>query len=96
MWNSRELTLGTVYSVGDSFSVADASGTLTFDVVAEAFEWADGNMTSTGSATVVDDGLAGHFGNEMEVNNINLTFTATTDQPPGLSILFGEYGATST
>ena len=49
-------------------------------------------MTSTGSATVVDDGLAGHFGNEMEVNNINLTFTATTDQPPGLSILFGEYG----
>ena len=88
----EELTLSTVYSVGDSFSVADASGTLTFDVVAEAFEWADGTMTSIGSATVVDDGLAGHFGNEMEVNNINLTFTATTDQPPGLSILFGEYG----
>ena len=88
----EELALGDTYNVGDTFNVQNADGSLEFDVQGKDFQWADGTMTSAGVATVENGGQAGHHGNEMETNNINLLFHSATGPLDGLSILFGEYG----
>ncbi|MDG1891358.1 MAG: hypothetical protein P8L18_08605, partial [Verrucomicrobiota bacterium] len=88
----HDLILGSVYSVGDTFTVNSASGAFGFNVLAEDFFFSGGTSFSSGFAEVENSGLAGYFGNEIEVNNINLQFTPTGTPPSGVSVYFGEYG----
>jgi hypothetical protein len=88
----QDLTLGSVYNVGDSFTVHSADGSFGFDVIASDFFFSSGSAFSGGFAEVENGGLAGYYGHEMEVNNINLEFTPTGASPMGLSVMFGEYG----
>lgn len=88
----EDLTLGTTYGTGDSFAVSNTDGSLAFDVKAGDFEWDSGTMFAGGQAKVTNGGDAGHIGNEMTVNNINLNFVSTTGSLDGLSVYFGEYG----
>ncbi|XOV72552.1 MAG: beta strand repeat-containing protein [Verrucomicrobiota bacterium] len=88
----QDLTLGSVYNVGDTFTVHSADGSFGFDVVASDFFFSSGSAFSGGFAEVENGGLAGYYGHEMEVNNINLEFTPTGASPMGLSVMFGEYG----
>jgi|GEM_PF-1065969 len=88
----QDLTLGSVYNVGDTFTVHSADGSFGFDVVASDFFFSSGTAFSGGFAEVENGGQAGYFGQEMEVSNINLEFTPTGAPPMGVSVLFGEYG----
>ncbi|MBC8249799.1 MAG: hypothetical protein H8E90_08990, partial [Anaerolineales bacterium] len=81
----EDLTLGTVYNVGDTFVTSGIT------VTATAFQWSGGTWTSDGFAEVENTGLAGGTGQEMEVNNITLEFDFG-DPISGLELLFGEYG----
>ena len=88
----HDLVFGTTYVVGDNFTIANATGGFGFDVLASDFIFSSGTSFSGGSAEVENGGLAGYYGNELEVNNINLQFTPTGAPPMGVSVLFGEYG----
>lgn len=82
----ESLTLGATYHVGDSFV---DSGVV---VTAQPFVWSNGTPFSGGYAQVGNAGLAGGFGLEMQVNNINLAFDFGQPLLHGLSLDFGEYG----
>nr|QNO54133.1 hypothetical protein KOBOILMI_00001 [Methanosarcinales archaeon ANME-1 ERB7] len=81
----EDLTLGTEYKVGDTFTTSD------IPVAVEPFQQSGGGWTSTGYAMVMNGGQAGGSGNEMNVNNVNLDFSFGTPVKR-LSLLFGEYG----
>ncbi|MHC4063795.1 MAG: PEP-CTERM sorting domain-containing protein [Planctomycetota bacterium] len=81
----EDLTLGTVYNVGDSF--VDSGVTIT----GQTFFWSSGTPTDNGFTEVENGGLAGGSGLELQVNNINLDFNFG-GAIPGLTIDFGEYG----
>lgn len=81
----EDLTLNTQYQVGDSFV---DSGVV---IHARDFVAGGGTVITTGHAQVGNAGLAGGAGQELAVNNINLSFDF--GQPlTALSFLFGEYG----
>ncbi len=81
----ESLPLGASYAVGDSF----------FDQIADhtvrPFQWSDGQMTNSGSVNVVDNGQAGHLGQELNINNANVEFDFGSSIK-NLSLRFGEYG----
>ncbi len=80
----EDLTLGTSYIVGDSFTSGGVN------VTNQTFTWSGGTPASGGFSQVENGGLAGGSGLEIEVNNILLDFdiAPTTN----LSLNFGEYG----
>jgi len=77
--------LGTVYYVGDTFT--DSGYTMTI----APFQWGNGQMTSNGFARIDDQGLAGGSGQDINTNNVNLSFDLG-DPVHKLTLNFGEYG----
>jgi hypothetical protein len=84
-----DLTAGTTYTVGNSFT---SNGV---DMNVRNFEWMNGTQTPSGFAEVVAAGTfgdgAGGSGNELVTNNVNIHFdfggTVTA-----VVLRFGEYG----
>jgi hypothetical protein len=65
----------------------------TMDIGARPFTWASGVSTSTGYAEIQTGSKAGGSGNEMQVNNILVTFSVGFGQTlETLRFSFGEYG----
>ncbi|PXF57736.1 MAG: hypothetical protein C4B59_14670 [Candidatus Methanogaster sp.] len=83
--NFEDLTFGTEYCVGDTFTTSGVP------VVVEPFQRSDGTWPSDGHATVENGGQAGGSGNEMNTNNVNLDFGIGAPIK-SLSLLFGEHG----
>jgi len=81
----EDLVLGTEYHVGDTFTTAGVP------ITGEAFWPSVGDPVAGGFARVVDDGMADGAGNELAVNNINLSFDFG-GPIAGLSLQYGEYG----
>ena len=81
----EDLVLGTEYHVGDTFTTAGVP------ITGEAFWPSVGDPIAGGFARVVDDGMADGAGNELAVNNINLSFDFG-GPIAGLSLQYGEYG----
>jgi hypothetical protein len=79
------LPLGQTYLVGNTFVLPVAQ------VTVRPFQAGNGVWTNNGRARVVQRGLAGGAGRELEVNNVNLTF-AFGARIKGLTLRFGEYG----
>jgi len=77
--------LGSVYTGGDVFS---DSGALVF---VEPFQWGNFVWTSAGHAEISTGGLAGGSGQELIVNNANVSFDFPV-LPDEVIFLFGEYG----
>ncbi|HFC11854.1 MAG TPA: hypothetical protein ENJ56_03340, partial [Anaerolineae bacterium] len=82
----EDLTLGTVFGVPNTFT----SNSITINAI--PFEWSDGTVIGTGSATVENGGSAGGSGNEMNTNNINLDFALSAAFSTGVEFDFGEFG----
>lgn len=83
--NFESLTFRDRYYVGDVF--VDSGVTMTV----LPFQWDNGSWTYNGYAEVVSMGYAGEFGNEMNLNNVNLGFHC--GQSIGfVQVAFGEYG----
>jgi hypothetical protein len=80
----EDLTVGTEYFVGD---VITTSGT---DIEVMPFEWTGGTSTAAGRAMVDNHQLAGGSGNDINCNNVNLSFDFPTLY--NLDLLYGEYG----
>ena len=81
----EDLNSGSGYKVGDRFITANTI------ITVSQFVWDTGTPTGGGYAYVAAQGAAGGFGNELQVNNVNLNFIFDIPST-GLSILFGEYG----
>lgn len=77
--------LGMMYHVGDTFI---DSGT---PIWGRPFMWSNSLLTYEGFARVGNEGLASGSGQEMAINNVNLTFEFPAPLT-GLSLRFGEYG----
>ncbi|MEE8526202.1 MAG: hypothetical protein V3T72_19870, partial [Thermoanaerobaculia bacterium] len=60
--------LGTSYSVGDVFMDSGAT------IRVESFQWGNGTWFAGGHADISNAGQAGHVGQEVIVNNVNLSF----------------------
>lgn len=82
----EDLTMGAAYNVGDSFTDSGVH------IEALPFVWSNGTVFNGGMARVVNSGLAGGSGLEINTNNINLSFDFGAPLPKGLSLQFGEYG----
>jgi hypothetical protein len=81
----EDLTLGQAYNVSDVFTTGGVG------VLVKGFEWTGGTWFYGGTANVVDLGMAGGSGNEINTNNANVEFMFNCP-PSVLSLLFGEYG----
>lgn len=81
----ESLSPSATYSVSQTFS---EGGTV---VTLKPFVWSNGTSTSAGVASVVTDEYSGGNGQDMNVNNITLSFDFTC-QLEGLTFQFGEYG----
>jgi len=80
------LTVGTEYHYGDTFS----EGTTKMELI--GFYWSGATTpTTNGHMTVDGQGLAGGSGNDVNLNNISLSFDFCCN-PSGLTLKFGEYG----
>ena len=82
----EDLTFGTVYNVGDTFTSAGVQ------ITGEEFFYLPSGSTTGGSATVGNSGIAGGAGLELGwISNINLSFDfgAPLD---GLALQYGEFG----
>ncbi|UCH96304.1 MAG: hypothetical protein JSV88_05470 [Candidatus Aminicenantes bacterium] len=77
--------LGTVYSVGNTFT--DSGATITV----KAFQWSNNIWTNNGNAEVINLNCAGGSGQEIRVNNVNLAFDFGGPKA-GLTLLFSERG----
>lgn len=79
------LTNGTMYSVGDSITIGDAT------VKVLPFQWTGGTVTNGGTLMVDDMLKAGGSGLDVNLNNVCLGFSfgRTVDS---VSLKFGEYG----
>lgn len=80
-----DMTLGSVYNSGDSFTTGGVLVT-----VGDFF--LTGGGTTSGAATVTDAMVADGGGNEMSINNVNLSFDFGAPTINGLSLQFGEQG----
>ena len=78
-------SLGTLYSVTDVFS---ESGALVF---VERFQWGNSIWTDGGFAQIGTDGMAAGSGQELMVNNVNVSFDFPV-VPDEVTFQFGEYG----
>ena len=79
------LTAGNTYSVGDTITTSEA------DISVEQFQWPNGTWTTTGRAKVDDRNYAQGSGNDLNANNVNLSFQF--DYPVDkISLKFGELG----
>jgi hypothetical protein len=76
---------GTVYHAGDVF--ADSGAT----IGVRPFQWGNGTWFAGGHAQVSNLGQAGHVGQEVIVNNVNLSFGFPV-LPNAVHLHFGEYG----
>jgi LysM repeat protein len=81
----EDLNSGSVYKVGERFITSNTI------ISVGQFVWGNGTPTADGYAAVAAQSAAGGFGNEMQVNNVNLNFMFDVPST-GLSMLFGEYG----
>lgn len=81
----EEQTPGTEYVVGDTFTDAGVP------ITVEEFTWSNGTTTSAGMAVIDTNNLAGSIGNDINANNVNLSFDFP-NTPAGLTLWFGEYG----
>ncbi len=82
--NFEDLVLGTIYNPGDSFTTSGVT------VTAEDFTFSSGVTTNLGFSRVENGTLAGGSGQELNVNNILLSFDV--GNVTALSFAFGEYG----
>jgi len=82
----EDLMMGAAYNVGDTFTDSGVQ------IEAFPFVWSDGTVFNGGTAQVVNSGLAGGSGLEINTNNINLRFDFGAPLQKGLSLQFGEYG----
>ncbi len=73
------------YYSGDSFT------TYGYTVTAQDFQWSGGSWFGGGYVQADNVGLAGGSGNELEINNINLSFDFGAPVED-MDLLFGEYG----
>lgn len=81
----EDLPLGASYVVGDTFVTSG------IPITVGEFQWSNGSWTDAGNTTVVNSGMAGGAGKELNVNNVNLHFGF--DYPlDHIVLLFGEYG----
>lgn len=80
----EDLTLGTMYAVGSSFTTGGVM------VTNQTFTWSSGTPATSGFSQVENGGLAGGSGQEMEVNNVLLDFAIAPTT--SLTMNFGEYG----
>ncbi len=76
---------GAQYAVGSTFTDAGVP------ITVEPFTWSNGTSTSSGMAVIGNAGQAGSIGNEVNTNNVNLSFDFP-GTPAGLTLWFGEYG----
>lgn len=79
------LSLGATYNVGDVFLDSRAR------ITVRPFTWSNGIVFNGGFTAVENGGLAGGTGNEMQVNNVNLSFNFAVPLRE-LTLHFGEYG----
>ena len=81
-------------TLGDSYATSDTTSSESVAMRYHPFFWWDGTMTSAGYASVVDGGWACGSGNEIWLNNINVTFNyvGSTGPRTDVDFLFGEYG----
>jgi len=77
--------LGTQYKVPDTFTDSGVK------ISVGPFQWSNGQWTSNGYAQVEGAGLAGGAGQDIQVNNVNLSFDFYSPIE-SLSLRFGEYG----
>ena len=87
----EDLVISTVYNVGDSFYVANSDDSLSFNVHAKDFTYANGTTTSAGMSKVENGGNAGHNDQEMAINNILLEFIPASHTPKALSVVRGSW-----
>jgi hypothetical protein len=79
------LTPGDTYNVGDTITTSQA------DIIVEQFQWSNGNWTTSGSAKVDDRNYGQGSGNDLNANNVNLSFQF--DYPlDKITLKFGELG----
>ncbi len=83
--NFDDLTLGTTYNVGDTFTT---SGVV---VTAGEFFWLPSGSTTGGFAAVQNSTYAGGAGYEIHTNNINLSFDFGLPCD-GVSLMFADLG----
>jgi len=83
--NFEDPPLTTTYNNGDSFM--DSGATMTV----EQFQWSNGTWTPGNFARITNAGQAGHVGQELTVNNVNVRFNFPV-APNAVSLNFGEYG----
>ncbi len=83
----EDLTLGASYGEPNSFF---ASG---IEIQVGEF-YLYGGGTTSGEVSVGNGGLAGWFGNELEINNVNLHFLLSDSgcTSCGVTLMFGYYG----
>lgn len=81
----EQQVLSTVYNVGDVFTEDGVTITM------RDFVDGGGGVTATGEATIENSLQAGHAGQELAVNNINVSFRFGGSNE-GISLFFGEYG----
>jgi LysM repeat protein len=81
----EDLNRGAAFQIGEKFITSNII------ITVDQFALVSGVPAWSGIALVSGLGKAGGFGNEIQVNNVNLNFYFSTP-PSGLSILFGEYG----
>ena len=83
-----DLTLGTSYAVGDTFTSDSIAITIS------PIEWASGEVHTGGHATVSDALMAAGSGFELNTNNCTarLDFAGSIGTQAAVQLLFGEYG----
>ena len=81
----EDLALGTEYHVGPGFTTSGVN------VSVEPFQWGNNVWTSDGFAKVDSNGHAHGSGQDMNVNNVNLSFDFG-DARDSVSLKLGEFG----
>lgn len=81
----EQQVLDTVYHVGNIFTESGV------EIIIQSFDWGGGQWTNTGYAKIENRQLAGHTGQDIQVNNVNLSFSFGSPRE-SLSLRFGEYG----
>jgi hypothetical protein len=77
--------VGAHYVVGDTFTDSGV------EMLVDEFQWSSGTMTPNGFVEIQNGGQAGGTGNDLNVNNANVSFTLPASVE-GLYLRFGEYG----
>jgi hypothetical protein len=81
----EQQVLGTVYHVGNIFTESGV------EINIQSFDWGGGQWFTGGSAKIENRQHAGHTGQDINVNNVNLSFNFGGPRE-SLSLHFGEYG----